>query len=112
METLVKLVVSFLKLLVYFFEGDSEQDRYLHVGAKPSTDEKKVVPFARTDVPHLGDDHEKMVKQAEQLYSNDDLRHKWLMAVHRLRTTETGWIMDKSNNEKKFKKWGLTHLSC
>lgn len=112
METMVKLVDSFLKFFMAFCGFDGNPDRYVPIEVKASTSEQNVVPFGRTDVPFLGPDHDEKVKQAEMLFDNDSMRYKWLMAVHRLRVSETGWIMDKSNNEKKFKKWGLTTLAC
>lgn len=111
METLVKLVGSLLKFLMYFIGMTDGEDKYVSIEVKSSAGENKVVPFTRTDVPYLGPDHAEKVRQAELLFDNDDMRYKWLTAVHRLRATETGWIMDKSNSERKFKKWGLTHLS-
>lgn len=104
METVINLVISFLG-----FNGGV--DKYVSIGTTPTPDEKNVIPFACTDVPDLGSDHQALVKQVEQLYNDDALRRKWLMAIHRLRTTNTGWIMDKSNKSRPFTKWGLTPIS-
>ena len=113
MEMLAKLVTSLMKFFMVFTGFDGNPDKYVSIGwTKPSEGEKKVVPFGRTDVPHLGPDHDMKVKQAELMFDNDDMRYKWLMAIHRLRISDTGWIMDKSNNEKKFTKWGFTNLTC
>ncbi len=107
METLVKLVGSLFGFFSVFFGLDGNPDRYVPIGVKPVVGEKNVVPFGRTDVPNLGPDHDAKVKQAEQMYETDDLRWKWLMAIHRLRNTSTGYILDQSNKDQKFQKWGM-----
>lgn len=112
MSTLAKLVNSFGNLILAFLGLNGNEDKYLPIEVKVTVDEKKVIPFARTDLPDLGHDHESLVKQAEHLYTDDVLRYKWLIAIYKLRTSQVGWIMDPSNKNKPFTKWGLTRPAC
>ncbi len=115
METLAKLVGSLIEFLMVFTGLDGNPDRYVTIKwAAPAGNEKKVVPFGRAgEIPHLGPDHNELIEKAEQMYSSDDHRYKWLMARYKLRhASETGYILDKSNKDKKFTKWGLTNLAC
>jgi hypothetical protein len=83
-------------------------DSRIVVRASPTPEDREIIPFARTDVPYLGEDHDALIRQAEQLFDDDLNRYKWLMAVLRLRTSvRTGWIIEKGNKAKP--NWGLTH---
>lgn len=111
MRTLTETLSGLLGLFLKFFSFGDEPDTYMEIGAR-HTVERDVIPFARTDVPNLGPDHAELIRKVELLYTDDNLRHKWLMAVHKLRSTQTGWIMEKSNADKPFTKWGLTAPAC
>lgn len=107
MDLFAKTVVSVLQFLIDFFSMEGGRDKYVRIGSALNR-EKPVVPFTRTDVPHLGDDHEELVTKAERLYDNDDLRYKWLMAIHRVRQTKSGWVIDKDSKNRLSPNWGLT----
>lgn len=107
MDTFAKAVISVLQFLLDFFNTEGGRDQYVQIGSRLPV-EKQVVPFARTDVPFLGDDHEQLVAKAERLYKSDDLRYKWLMAIHRVRQTKSGWVLDKGSENRPSPGWGLT----
>jgi hypothetical protein len=94
MDTFAKAVVSVLKFLLSFFDMGGAPDKYVEIGTASARNEKQVVPFARTDVPHLGADHDKLIKKAEQLFRDDVTRFKWLMAICTVRQSKSGWILD------------------
>lgn len=106
MQTLTTIISGFITLFSKFVGFGDLPDTYMEIGAR-HTVEREVIPFARTDVPNLGSDHAELVRKAEMLYRDDTNRYKWLMAVHKLRSTDTGWIIEKSNADKPFTKWGL-----
>jgi hypothetical protein len=106
MRTVTETLSGLLGLFLKFFSFEDTPDTYMEIGAR-HTVEREVIPFARTDVPNLGPDHAELVKKAEVLFKDDVNRYKWLMAIHKLRSTDTGWIIEKSNASKPFTKWGL-----
>jgi hypothetical protein len=106
MDTFAKAVITVLQLLLDFFSMEGGRDQYVRIGSELSG-EKQVVPFARKDVPWLGEDHKKLVAQAERLYETDELRYKWLMSIHRLRNAGPGWILDPAGKRRPVS-WGLT----
>lgn len=112
MNTLVNFIAWIEGRILAFLGLETYTDPKVLVNATPKSNDREIIPFARTGVPHLGKDHHELVKKAEALYDDDDLRYKWLMSIHRLRaTTSVGWILDKSNNNRKSPKWGLTHAA-
>ena len=108
MDTFAKAVISVLQFFLEFFSLEGGRDHYVRV-EPGNSEETPVKPFARTDVPRLGDDHEKLVAQAERLYTSDELRYKWLMAVHKVRQTKSGWILDPASKDRPSPSWGLTY---
>lgn len=110
MDTFAKAVISVLQFFLDFFSMEGGRDQYVRIEPGSSA-ENPVVPFARTDVPHLGDDHKKLVAQAERLFESDELRYKWLMSIHSLRKTGPGWILDPAGKRRPVS-WGLTARSA
>lgn len=55
----------------------------------------KPSPEFLASIPYLGVDHDKMVKRAMELYSDDYSRIQWIKSVYSLRSaSKVGWILD------------------
>lgn len=112
MNFLAKLLSWIIGCGTSFIGRENYHDPKVVVLASPKPDDRVVTPFARTDIPNLGEDHAELVKKAEVLFDDDTLRHKWLIAIGKLRGTNPGWILDEWNPEQIKPAWGLTHLAC
>ncbi len=108
---------SFFDFLYNLIAGSGNDTQYASIPTKPliEVDESSVEiseALRGDDVPHLGDNHEYLLRRAMILYPTDSVRIKWLQSLQVVRSTKVGWALDgevKKGGELKGNtpKWGI-----
>ena len=83
-------------------EASGGSDNYCDIRPSYRVEEATPIPYKGPEVPNLGNDHDKLVKRAEVMYTDDTLRYKWLVSIHTLRIkTKNGWWVEGGNGKNK-----------
>jgi hypothetical protein len=77
------------------------EDKYVSISASFPEKKREIVPFARhSEVPNLGKNHDLLIKKSERLFHTDEMRLKWLLAVHDMKTRNVEYLMEPMDGEE------------